>query len=80
MEVRMTQPSEITIRPVRWLWQDRLAVGTLGLLGGREGVGKSICAYTIAASVTRGTLSDFRAPSAVPVPEATRTVPPSSWA
>lgn len=28
----------------------------MDLLGGREGVGKTICAYTIGASITRGTL------------------------
>ncbi len=46
----------IAIRPVRWLWDDRIALGTLCLIGGREGVGKSLLTYTLAAQVTRGTL------------------------
>jgi AAA domain len=47
-----------TIRPrrVRWLWNGRLALGTLALLAGREGLGKSILAYTVAAMITRGML------------------------
>jgi hypothetical protein len=46
------------IRPVRvkFLWSDRLAVGTLTLLAGREGVGKSILAYWLVAMITRGVL------------------------
>lgn len=47
---------DITPRPVKWLWEDRLAVGTLGLLAGREGIGKSTLAYWLAAQVTRGEL------------------------
>jgi hypothetical protein len=58
-----------TIKParVRWLWADRLAVGTLGLLAGREGVGKSILAYWLAAMITRGMLpgEHYGGPSAV---------------
>lgn len=48
--------STIAIRPVRWLWDDRISLGTLCLIGGREGVGKSLVTYTLAAQVTRGTL------------------------
>jgi predicted ATP-dependent serine protease len=44
------------VRPTRWLWSDRLALGTLALLGGREGIGKSLAAYTLAADVTWGRL------------------------
>ncbi len=65
--VRLVAASTITVRPVRWLWADRLALGTLGLLGGREGIGKTILAYTHAAAVTRGTLPGacFGTPRAV---------------
>ena len=55
--VTLTPASEIHIRPVRWLWEGRLAQGTLALLGGREGVGKSTIAYTTIADVTRGRLA-----------------------
>ena len=54
--VTLTPASAIQVRPVRWLWKSRLALGTLGLLGGREGVGKTICAYTLTAGITCGTL------------------------
>ena len=46
----------IIVRPVRWAWTDRVPVGTLGLIGGREGLGKSILSTTLAAQMTRGTL------------------------
>ena len=54
--LHLTPASAIRVRPVRWLWADRLPLGSLALLGGREGVGKTLCAYMLAASVTRGTL------------------------
>ena len=54
--VEVTQASTITVRPVKWLWKDRVALGSLALLGGREGVGKSIFAYQIAGDITRGRL------------------------
>ena len=41
---------------MRWLWHERLALGSLNLLGGREGIGKSICLYTLGADITRGRL------------------------
>ena len=48
--------SAITPRPVTWLWDQRLALAMFGLLGGREGIGKSILAYTLAGDITRGRL------------------------
>jgi hypothetical protein len=54
--VRLVPASNVIMRPVRWLWQDRVALGTMALLAGREGIGKSILAYTLAADVTRGRL------------------------
>ena len=54
--IHLTSASSIRVRPVRWLDEGRLALGTMGLLGGREGVGKSIYAYTFTAGVTNGTL------------------------
>ncbi len=52
--VTLTPASAIRVRPVHWLWHQRIALGTLALLGGREGIGKSTVAYTLAADVTRG--------------------------
>jgi hypothetical protein len=54
--VTLTPASTIHPRPVRWLWQDRVPLGTFALMAGREGVGKTTCSYTIAADVTRGRL------------------------
>jgi hypothetical protein len=55
--VAFTAASEIKVRPVWWLWENRLPAGAVSLLGGREGIGKSTCAYTLGAQLTRGTLA-----------------------
>lgn len=55
--LKLTAASTITIRPVRWLWEGRIALGTLALVAGREGIGKSILVYTHAADITRGRMS-----------------------
>lgn len=54
---------------MEWLWDGRIAIGTLALLAGREGLGKSILAYTLAALITRGMLPGeyFGAPKSVVV-------------
>ena len=44
------------IESVEWWWADRLPRGCLALLAGREGIGKSLIAYWLAAQLTRGTL------------------------
>ncbi len=56
---RITIAAASSIKPqrVRWLWEDRLPLPGLSLLGGREGIGKSTCAYQLAADITRGTLA-----------------------
>ena len=54
--IRLTQASTIAVRPVSWLWQWRLSLGSIALLGGREGVGKTTVAATITADCTRGRL------------------------
>jgi len=53
----LTPASQIQIRPVHWLWHSRLALGTLALLGGREGIGKSIAIYHLGGLLTRGRLA-----------------------
>jgi hypothetical protein len=55
-EIILTSAITIKVRPVRWMWQDRIALGTLALVGGREGIGKSTVCYEIAADLTRGRL------------------------
>lgn len=54
--VRLTPASTITPVPVKWLWDERLALGTFALVGGREGIGKSLCMLTLAADLTQGRL------------------------
>ena len=46
--------SEVDQRPVEWLWQDRLASGTLAMLSADPGAGKTWLALAIAAALTRG--------------------------
>lgn len=53
-ELRLTKASTIKIRPVHWLWKHRIPLGSLSLIGGREGIGKTILAYQLAADLTRG--------------------------
>ncbi len=66
-QLTLTAASTIPIRPVHWLWEGRAALGALTLYAGREGIGKSTLAYTLAAAVTRGTLAGrySQAPKAV---------------
>ena len=52
----LTAASTIAVRPVRWLWKGRVPLGSLALVAGREGIGKSTVAYTLAADITRGRL------------------------
>lgn len=54
--VTLTPASAIQPEPVHWLWEERLALGTFALVGGREGIGKSLCVLTLAADLTRGEL------------------------
>jgi hypothetical protein len=65
--LKLTPASAIKPRRVRWLWKDRIAYGTLSLLAGREGLGKSTLGYKLAADVTKGTLEgeDYGNPRAV---------------
>jgi len=52
----LTRASDIKPARVVWLWEGRLALGTLSLLAGRESLGKSTLGYWIAARITRGEL------------------------
>jgi len=55
-KILLTSAADIKVRPVHWLWADRVALGTMALLGGRERIGKSTLAYQLAADLTRGVL------------------------
>ena len=52
--LRVTPASDIAIAPTHWLWDQRIPLGELTLLAGREGIGKSAISYDIAADVTTG--------------------------
>ncbi len=46
--------SDIEMRSVDWLWQDRIALGKVTALAGYGGLGKSTILFDIAAAVSRG--------------------------
>src|ERR1700678_1254587 len=46
--------SDLQTQPVQWLWQDRLASGTLAMISGVPGSGKTWVALAIAAALSRG--------------------------
>jgi hypothetical protein len=46
--------ADIPVRPINWLWQDRLEQGALNLLAADPGSGKSLLSADLAARVTRG--------------------------
>ncbi|WP_417750045.1 AAA family ATPase [Rosistilla oblonga] len=46
--------SDVTPKPVRWLWQNRIAGGRLTLLVGMPGVGKSYLTADMAGHITTG--------------------------
>jgi hypothetical protein len=52
----LTKASDITPRRVRWLRDERWAIGTLGLLGGREGKGKSTLVIADISAITNGAM------------------------
>jgi hypothetical protein len=41
--------SQLTSRPVSWLWPGRLALGKLAMLDGDPGLGKSLLALDLCA-------------------------------
>lgn len=54
--LRVTPVSAIRVKSTEWLWHNRVPIGALTLLPGREGTGKSTAGAWLAAKVTRGTL------------------------
>jgi len=46
--------SDINAKPVRWLWQGRIARGKVSIIAGNPGLGKSQVTASIAAIVTTG--------------------------
>jgi hypothetical protein len=54
--VQLTAAGAIHPKPVHWFWEERLALGTLGLLAGDVGLGKSMLSCWVAARASRGQL------------------------
>ena len=46
--------AEVQEEPLRWLWQNRLLIGHVNILGGNPGVGKSMIAVDAASRVSTG--------------------------
>jgi hypothetical protein len=46
--------ANVQARPVKWLWQGRIALGKLTLIAGDPGLGKSFLSLDFAARVSRG--------------------------
>lgn len=66
-KLKATKASAIPVLRVQWLWDGRIAAGTLALLAGSAGLGKSTLGYWLAARVTRGELEgeDWKRPRSV---------------
>ncbi|QXU56129.1 AAA family ATPase [Rhodococcus sp. LW-XY12] len=54
--LRITRGSDVKLQRVRWVMEDWIPAGSLTLLAGREGLGKSTIAAALCAQITRGTL------------------------
>ena len=48
------QASEISIKPINWLWGNRFAKGKLSIIAGEPGLGKSQLSISMAAKITTG--------------------------
>src|SRR5262249_33664995 len=59
VELVMRKASEIAIEPVRWLWEQRIAIGKLCLIAGEPGLAKSQVTLWLAAAVTTADMLPF---------------------
>jgi hypothetical protein len=54
LKMKIINLCDITPRPVIWLWPNRVAIGSITVIEGNPGDGKSLLAYDLAARVTTG--------------------------
>lgn len=54
--LKVTRGSDVKLQRIRWVMEDWIPAGSLTLLAGREGLGKSTIAAALCAQITRGTL------------------------
>ncbi len=52
--IECTNASSVEIKPLNWLWNNRIPLGKLSLLGGDPGLGKTLVSIDIIARVTTG--------------------------
>lgn len=53
-EVEIIKMSDLEMKPVNWLWPDRIACGKVTVIAGNPGLGKSQITAMLAAHVTQG--------------------------
>ena len=53
-ELGIIRGSDIGIKPIKWLWEYRLAAGEFAMMAGEPGLGKSQVMLAIAAAITTG--------------------------
>lgn len=63
---RLVPLSQIQHRPLGWLWDNRILLGSINVLDGDPGQGKSAVSYDLAARVSRGDAMPLGASSAGP--------------
>ncbi|WP_240795029.1 AAA family ATPase [Rhodococcus zopfii] len=54
--LRVTRGTDVKMQRIRWVMEDWIPAGSLTLLAGREGLGKSTIAAALCAQITLGTL------------------------
>ena len=52
----LVKASSVRAKRLRWAWEGRIPLGTVGLMIGYEGLGKSVLTTEITARLTRGEL------------------------
>jgi hypothetical protein len=50
----VTNMAVVELKPISWLWPDRIAIGKLSLIAGHPDLGKSLTTLDLAARVSRG--------------------------
>jgi AAA domain len=53
-DLGLTRASAINVKPVPWLWANRLTLGEMALLAGEPGLGKSQIMLWLASTITKG--------------------------
>lgn len=54
LDFKIIKASEITPKPIEWLWKDKIAKGKVSLIAGNPGLGKSQVCLNLASIVSKG--------------------------